>query len=114
MSEKTSNRPPITQRKPDHHVPVYQIETEEELDDCLQKMNFDHGDTPVLVGIDATPQRFLVYGWAPGGDGWEIGVTFDDPLDNEGSYGTEDAYCGECGSPARRTMDDLKFPVVVI
>lgn len=91
---------------------AFKIYSEKDLDEALQSMN-EEGQTPVLVGIDRIGVRFLAYGWAPGGDGWAIGVTTDDTHSQEFTY-ADVGSCEECGAHGRREAEVLNFPVAVI
>ena len=94
-------------------ITALRIEDEDTLDLLLQKMNWEEGVTPVVVGIDAQGMKFLAYGWAPGGDGWKINVTTDDTHSSEFSY-TDIEQCEDCGAHDRLPVSFLHFPLVVI
>lgn len=88
------------------------VETADLLDEILMLMN-EAGETPVLVGIDREGIRFLVYGWAPGGDGWAVNLCRDDPQSREFDI-DEIERCEECHSEQRLPLSLLHFPVAVI
>jgi hypothetical protein len=112
-----------TDREPDADTPKatlmdpsiltsMRIENTDDLSELLWEMN-DKGDTPTLVGVDRSGTRFLAYGWAPGGDGWDTGVVTDDTHSGEWDYSDVDR-CGDCGAFGRRSTLVLIFPVLVI
>lgn len=83
----------------------------DQLEDLLLELN-ERGVAPVVVGTDKTGTPFLAYGWAPGGDGWDVGVVTDDPR-SEWDY-DDVGRCPECGAFGHRSTDVLKFPVTVL
>lgn len=91
--------------------------TDDELDVLLARLN-ENGITPVVLGFDAHGNPFLAYGWAPGGDGWDCGVTFDNPRDTEGDVwdkatGKSHPRCEECAAYQEFGLDTLSYPVEV-
>lgn len=101
---------------------IVTIATENALDVLLARMN-ETGANPVVVGFSNTGIPFLAYGYAPGGDGWDTGVSLDDPHSGEFEYidltFTGEGYrsvhrCEECGAFDRLPLLMLNFPVTVI
>lgn len=86
---------------------------QDELEDMLWGMN-ERGLTPVVVGVDKEGLPFLAYGWAPGGDGWDVGVVTDDTHSLEFDYTDGTTRCEECGAFGRRVMEVLHYPVTVL
>lgn len=102
---------PTPLKSPQMPIP-FLLDDAQTLDAALCLLN-ENGNTPVLVGIDAEGNRFLAYGWAPGGDGWDIGICLDDPMSGEFSY-KDIRECEECGAFERLPVSFLTFPVVCI
>jgi len=77
------------------------------------------GITPVAVGIDATPQPFLITLVGPYADGEH--VIFDSPWQTDCDYGemvdgkwvSKPPYCDECMAQVHG-MEHLRFPVTVL
>ena len=93
------------------------LETEEALDVLLGRMN-ETGVEPVLIGLQADGAPFLAYGWAPGGDGWDCGVVYDNPRDTEGDVwdketGKSHPRCEECAAYYQFDLETLHYPVRV-
>lgn len=91
---------------------MYEEMDPDQLEDLLHEMN-NEGLNPVAVGVDAYARPFLVYGWAPGGDGWEVGVVTDDTHSRDFRY-RGIPQCSECSAHGRRTTEVLCFPVKVL
>lgn len=91
---------------------MLKIEQPEDLNDHLLELN-EQGTNPVVVGFDRHLHPFLAYGHAPGGDGWDVGILYDDPYSYEFDL-ADVTRCEECHSEGRRPVTDLQYPVMVL
>lgn len=98
---------------------IRQVFTDQEgLRNHLDELN-ERGQTPIAVGVDNTPQPFLITLVGPYAEG--EAVFFDSPWQSDTDHGKrvdgvwvpKTPHCHECNG-MEYDIDDLRFPVTVL